>query len=88
MISKDDFVYVFDLKSIDSVYPRQNKREEMRRWCNENTTGGFRLRWSQDTGRLSVMFRDINAAFFFKLRYSNDVISESRPPVRHEPEPA
>jgi hypothetical protein len=84
MRSRDEYVYIFDLGSIDQSFPRPSKREEMRRWCNENTDGGFRLRWNTDTGRLSVSFRDMNAAFFFKMRYSNDVIHESRPPVRHE----
>lgn len=82
MRSKDDFVYIFDLGSIDKCFPRQTKREEMRRWCNESLETSFRIRWNQETGRLTVAFREMNAAFMFKMRYSDDVIAESRPPVR------
>lgn len=88
MRSRDEYSYIFDLGSIDASFPRPQKREEMRRWCNEHLPGGFRIRWNSETGRLTVAFRDMDAAFGFKMRYASDVLFEQRPPVRHETESA
>ncbi len=78
LISNEEYRYQYLMRSVDGGFPRPDAREEMRSWCNENTTGGFTMRWERGCARLLVGFREKDAALFFKLRYSNDVARECR----------